>query len=191
MPASSPVHSAHGDPIGGGQPVHLGKLDSFDRKIVQVIQREGDLTSVQLGSRIGLSAASASRRLSRLWESGIIERVVQLVNAQVAGAPTLFIVHLEVDRDGGAQDAALLGWLSGEDAVQQAYFNTGEWNMTLLVCSHEMPQVEELVGRLVRENDGVRRSRTQIVTSAAKRSLFVPVPEGHKYRGRAPNKPRN
>lgn len=54
-------------------------LDSFDRKILSLIQEEGDLGPAELSVRIHLSPSQCSRRLQRLRAEGFIASVVTLL----------------------------------------------------------------------------------------------------------------
>jgi Lrp/AsnC family leucine-responsive transcriptional regulator len=48
------------------------KLDAFDRKILEALQRDGRLSNVQLADEIGLSASPCLRRVRLLEEAGVI-----------------------------------------------------------------------------------------------------------------------
>ncbi|MEO7168926.1 MAG: Lrp/AsnC family transcriptional regulator, partial [Sphingomonas sp.] len=65
-------------------------LDRFDRKLLQIVQREGDLTADVLADRIGLSASAVLRRLKRLRQDGVITANVMLVDPAKVGKPSFF-----------------------------------------------------------------------------------------------------
>ena len=56
------------------------QLDSFDNEILRIVQRNNLLSHAQIGARVGLSASSVRRRLTRLRESEVIEADVSIVN---------------------------------------------------------------------------------------------------------------
>jgi Lrp/AsnC family transcriptional regulator len=56
------------------------KLDLFDRKILAVLQEEGDISVADLGERVGLTASPCWRRIQRLEESGVIRKRVALLD---------------------------------------------------------------------------------------------------------------
>lgn len=47
-------------------------LDAIDRRVLRVLQEDGDLSAAELGARAGLSAAAAWRRVDRLERAGVI-----------------------------------------------------------------------------------------------------------------------
>ena len=49
------------------------KLDLIDRKILQIIQFDGEITNAQLSKDIGLSPAPTLERVKKLKKSGVIK----------------------------------------------------------------------------------------------------------------------
>ena len=55
-------------------------IDSFDKKILRIIQRNGRISNADLADEVGLSTSGCHRRLQRLIDEAIISSVVALVN---------------------------------------------------------------------------------------------------------------
>ena len=47
-------------------------LDRIDRKILDILQRQGRISMTELGSEIGLSTSPCAERVRRLERSGVI-----------------------------------------------------------------------------------------------------------------------
>ncbi|MBB3291714.1 DNA-binding Lrp family transcriptional regulator [Mitsuaria sp. BK045] len=58
----------------------MTKLDSIDRKILHVLQRDAAVQVSDLAAEVGLSTTPCWRRVQRLKESGVITRNVMLVD---------------------------------------------------------------------------------------------------------------
>jgi Lrp/AsnC family transcriptional regulator len=56
-------------------------MDKLDRKILELLQKDGGLTAAEVAERIGLSKAPCWRRIKRLEEEGVIKQTVALLNA--------------------------------------------------------------------------------------------------------------
>lgn len=54
------------------KPSKIGTLDRFDRKIIDILSREGRLSITDLAKRIGLSTSPCQVRLKRLQDQGYI-----------------------------------------------------------------------------------------------------------------------
>ena len=151
------------------------ELDDFDRRLLEIVQRDACLTSEELGARVGLSASAVPRRLQRLRSSGVIGATVAVVDPDKVGRPTFFVVGLEVERERPELLSRLRAWFAEEDAVQQAFYVTGNWDFILVIAARDVVAYDELMARLLADNPNVRRFNTNVALGVAKRRLLVPV----------------
>ena len=70
-------------------------MDKLDRKILELLQKDGGLTAAELAERIGLSKAPCWRRIKRLEEQGVIKQTVALLNARSLNLGTSVFVTLK------------------------------------------------------------------------------------------------
>jgi len=70
-------------------------MDRQDRKILDLLQKDGALTAAELAERIGLSKAPCWRRIKRLEEEGVIKQTVALLNARHLNLGTTVFVTLK------------------------------------------------------------------------------------------------
>jgi Lrp/AsnC family transcriptional regulator len=70
-------------------------MDKQDRKILELLQKNGALTAAELAERIGLSKAPCWRRIKRLEEEGVIKQTVALLNARLLNLGTTVFVTLK------------------------------------------------------------------------------------------------
>lgn len=150
-------------------------LDSFDRRILDIVQRDGELTADAIGERIGLSASATLRRLRRLKAEGAIAATVAIVDPATIGKPTFFIVALEIERERPELLAQLRRWFAGEDQVQQVYYVTGSADFVLIITAPDVNSYDALMARMIADNSNVRRFTTNVALGIGKRGLFVPV----------------
>lgn len=61
------------------------ELDSFDRKIIALLQEEGRLSVTELARRVGLSKTPCQVRLRRLIDTGVIAGFAAIVNSAKLG----------------------------------------------------------------------------------------------------------
>jgi Lrp/AsnC family transcriptional regulator, leucine-responsive regulatory protein len=60
-------------------------LDSIDRAILRVLQRDAKIQNIELAERVGLSPSPCLRRVRLLEEAGIIERYAAQLNPEMVG----------------------------------------------------------------------------------------------------------
>ncbi|HEB96896.1 MAG TPA: Lrp/AsnC family transcriptional regulator [Sedimenticola thiotaurini] len=73
------------------------ELDRTDRRILNLLQRDGRMTNAELAGRVNLSASACLRRVQRLEQSGVIDRYVLLVRQEAVGKPTSVFVEISLD----------------------------------------------------------------------------------------------
>jgi Lrp/AsnC family transcriptional regulator, leucine-responsive regulatory protein len=69
-------------------------LDSIDRRILNVLQKEGRASNADLAENINLSPSACHRRVQRLHSIGIIKNYVALLNNRSVGLPTTVFVEI-------------------------------------------------------------------------------------------------
>ncbi len=72
------------------------QLDVTDRRILQVLQREGRLSNADLAERISLSPSACHRRVQRLESEGYIASYAALLDARKLGRPTTVFVEISL-----------------------------------------------------------------------------------------------
>ncbi len=73
-------------------------LDPFDRRILEVLQKEGRISNQDLADRISLSPSPCLRRVRALEESGIITGYRAMVDAKSLGLTLMALIHISMDQ---------------------------------------------------------------------------------------------
>jgi len=73
-------------------------MDRYDRRILELLQKDGRLTNLELAEQIGLSPSPCLRRVRALEESGIIHGYHALLDAQKLGLTLTALVYISMDR---------------------------------------------------------------------------------------------
>ncbi len=74
------------------------KLDRIDRRILEAMQINGNISNLELADTVGLSATPCSRRVKRLEDSGIIKSNVTLLNQPMLGLKLTAYIGISMDR---------------------------------------------------------------------------------------------
>jgi len=150
-------------------------LDSFDRRLLELVQENSTQTAEQLAAAVPLSPSAIQRRLRRLREEGIILQDVAIVDPKKVGRPTFYIVALQVERERPELLASLKRCLADEGQIQQVFYVTGEADFVLVVTAADTESYDALMTRLVRENANVRRYTTNVALGVVKRGLEIVI----------------
>lgn len=127
-------------------------LDRFDRRILEALQRDGDLSNQALAERVGLSPSPCLRRVRALVEAGIIARRVALLDGRRLGLDLTVLVHISMDRHTPERFQAFEEKVKTFPQVQECYLITGqEADYQLKVVVPDMDRYQDfLLNRLTR-----------------------------------------
>jgi len=120
----------------------LEDLDSFDRRLLELMQVDSRLTGKQLAEKIGLSPATCLRRLQRLRRIKAIEREVAVLSSKFTEPHVRTLVHLTVARDRPDRIDQLRRKLLRLPQVERVFHVTGDDDFIVIVVC---PTMEDYV----------------------------------------------
>ena len=143
----------------------MTELDETDRAILRALSADGDLTSSQLGRRLGLSQPATWRRMRRLREAGVIAgRRLDLDAAQLGFGVTVFL----------GVKLATKGRVSLEDferavgaipEVQTVEHVLGLYDYRLRVVARDLADFERVLRRRILALPGVGNVEANVLLS--------------------------
>lgn len=148
-------------------------MDKIDRKILNLMQRDASRTNVEMADAVNLSPSSCLRRVQRLYKSGIIDRVVAILNPARTGRGIKALVMVELSLHGEQHMRRFLEIASAEEAVSQAYAVTGQSDVVLMMRLRDMEEFDTICDRLFRDQNNVARFVTMMVIRTAKEETAV------------------
>lgn len=83
-------------------------MDNIDRKICNIVQKDGKASSAEIASAVGLSVSSANERVRRLVSTGVITAWRGVLDPIHAGAKLCGFVLMDMAYDGEAEAVAAL-----------------------------------------------------------------------------------
>lgn len=151
----------------------LVELDSFDRRLLALLQEDSRQTGKELAEKVGLSAAACLRRVQRLRESGVIEREIAIVSPRYLGQRVLIFVLVSIARDRPDRDRLFMAEMQAQPEVTQCYHVTGDSDFMLAVRTADMEAYARFTERHMYE-PYVKRFESIAVLGEGKR--LPPVP---------------
>ncbi len=145
------------------------ELDELDKKILNVLQENADLTYAELGRMLGVSPSTVYMRLRKLKEKGFIKRIVAEVAPEPVGLNLRALIFLAIDV---RKYNDVVGKLSNITNVKAVYDVTGEWTLVseVYVKDHkELSEILDVIGAL----EGVQSTSTAIVLRVIKEDRKV------------------
>ena len=73
-------------------------LDTFDQKILRIIQLNGRISNADLADKVGISTSACHRRLQRLFNESVISSVVALIDEHAVHLKLTVFVEIKLLR---------------------------------------------------------------------------------------------
>ncbi|PWE53895.1 AsnC family transcriptional regulator [Metarhizobium album] len=150
-------------------------LDAFDRKILEILQRDNTTPQRMIGEAVNLSAPAVQRRIKRMTEDGVIRANVAIIDPAAVGQAITIFVEVEVISETAEQIEQAKQAFAACPEIQQCYYVTGEADFVLVIVVPSMADYEALTRRLFFGNNNVKRFRTFVAMDRIKVGLGVPT----------------
>jgi DNA-binding Lrp family transcriptional regulator len=150
-------------------------LDSVDRQLLTLLQADASRSNQALAEAAQISPATALRRVRRLTEQGVIERVVALVSPHTVPGSLTALVEVTLDRQGAEHLQAFEDLAVADPAVQQCYRVSPGPDLVLVVWAIDMAGYQAVVERLFTQHANVRNVRAFFSVKRAKFDPAVPL----------------
>ena len=151
------------------------KLDRFDAKILDALQRDGRLSVVDLAESIGLSATPCARRIKALESGGAIEGYAAVLNPARVGLAVLAIVQVKLTEHTDETVARFEREIQLMDEVTKCLAMTGSYDFILEVYGKDLEALSNVVLKKLIRVPNVRDLQSSVVLQTIKRTARIPL----------------
>lgn len=154
-------------------------LDGLDLRLLAQLQRDASLSNQALAEKMGVSPATAHRRVRRLAALGLVERIAAQLSPQRladAGLPVLqAVVEITLDIQAEERLDAFEARAVADEAVQQCWRVTPGPDFVLIVAVADMPAYQDFAARLLNLESNVRNVRAFFAVKRARFGSELPL----------------
>jgi Lrp/AsnC family transcriptional regulator, leucine-responsive regulatory protein len=155
------------------------KLDRFDAKILDALQRDGRLSVVDLAELIGLSPTPCARRIKALESEGAIEGYAAILNPARVGLAVLAIVQVKLTEHTDETVARFEREIQLMDEVTKCLAMTGSYDFILEVYGKDLEALSNVVLKKLIRVPNVRDLQSSVVLETIKRTVRIPLAHLH------------
>lgn len=150
--------------------------DSYDRRILDILQTEGRLTNAELAERIGLSPTPCLRRVKALEKSGAIKGYRAILDRAGVGLGLTVFVGLKVDGHRDENATAIQEALIAMPEVVSCHLISGETDFLLQVVVPDLASYERFLLGTLLKLPMVKDIRSNVVIRSVKENASLPLP---------------
>ena len=138
-------------------------MDRIDRKIIAQLQRDASIANSELADRVGLAPSSCLRRVRRLKDEGVIQRIVAITDGSRLGRGLKAVVTVEFSDHAASIRDDWADSLLDEPEVTQVYFVSGRTDAVVVLSFGRMEEFPDLSRRLFAERPEIQKFETMFV----------------------------
>lgn len=150
-------------------------LDELDKAILGELQKQGNLSTVELGKRIRLSTPAAHTRLKRLENRGYIQRYAAVLDYEKLGFDLLCFVHIALQLHQSDPVERIHNAIRQMPQVLECHHITGEYDLILKVAVKNRQDLEHFLMRQLTPLGGMSRIHTSLVLNQVKTTNALPL----------------
>lgn len=149
-------------------------LDSVDRKILQLLQKDAKLQVKDIAIRLNLTKTPVYERIKRLEREGIIDKYVAVVNRKKIAPSIMVFISGKLDVSRFEQTTEFYEAVEALPEVIDCYLMSGEYDFLMKVIVKDLDAYHEFYSRRLSQVPRVSYVNSSFVLNEAKRSTVLP-----------------
>ena len=153
----------------------MRELDRTDRKILDILQREGRISITELAEQVSLSATPCSERVKRLEREGVITGYHARINPAALGKTLLVFLEIRLSAKSGDVFDKVKQELMYVPEVMECHLVSGDFDYLVKARLSEMNEYRRLLGEILKRLPASAESHSYVVMEEIKESLYLPT----------------
>ncbi|AHM05356.1 PutR, transcriptional activator of PutA and PutP [Roseibacterium elongatum DSM 19469] len=145
-----------------------GLLDPFDRKILDVLSRDGRLPITEIARRVGLSKSPTQARLRRLERDGVILGYRALLDPAKLDRDHVAFVEVRLTDTREAALTAFNAAVQAAPEIEQCHLIAGQFDYLLKIRCRDMRAYRDVLAEVVSNLPYLASTSTHVSMQAVK-----------------------
>ncbi len=150
------------------------QLDEKNIRILQLLQENARMTTVDIAKVIGISVTRTYERIKRLEHEKYITNYVALLNARMLGKGMIVFSQVQLQAHGTAEVRLFEKEMVKLDEVM-VYHTTGECDYLVKICVKDMDEYGEFIHKKMSKLPNVGTIQSFVVLREAKKTLAYDI----------------
>ena len=155
-------------------------LDALDVRILDILQKNARITTLELAEQVGLSPTPCARRVKRLEDDGLIERYVTLLNSKKAGLDLSVFISVRLRNQTGETIDKFERSVRSMPEITECYLITGVQDYLLHLRVADVGALREFLRNRLVTLEGIAEAQSSIVLDTVKYTTALTLSEARK-----------
>lgn len=152
-------------------------LDKVDRKLLNLLQKNNQLSTKALADKVHISQPTCLRRIRELRQNGIISADISMVDPFAIGYGMLAFLEVSLNNQAEESMQEFERRMGSEPEVLQCYFVSGDYDYFLVVHVVDMDGYYQFVRRVISGSGNVRHFQSRFPMKRVKFSSQIAFDE--------------
>jgi Lrp/AsnC family leucine-responsive transcriptional regulator len=144
------------------------ELDKTDRRILAILQKNNQITNLELAERTHLSPPTCLRRVRQLRDQKVITADVSLVNPLLVDKNLFAIIEVVLERQIEKLQEEFEKKMEQSDEVMQCYMVSGHTDFLVIVQVADMQAFHRFVRKTLTDDPNIRNFHSLFAISRTK-----------------------
>ena len=143
-------------------------MDALDRKILSILQKDGQISMARLSDRIGLSLSACHRRVRNLEAEGKIAHYAARLNRKAVGLEIQVFIEVKLTSQRRDDIEAFEAAIGAMDDILECHLISGEFDYLMRVAARNTGDYETLYRNRLSQIPSVSQMKTLLCLSTVK-----------------------
>lgn len=153
---------------------HTG-MDRIDRRILEILQKRGRISNVELAREVNLSTTPCAERVRRLERTGVITGYQALVDPEKVGLSICIFVEVKLDHTTPEAFDRFQETIHDLPEVAECYMIAGEFDYLLKLMVSDVSVHRRFMNESLPRLRDVQQTRSYVVVEHLKHQLALPI----------------
>ena len=153
----------------------MQELDRIDRKILDVLQRDGRISITDLSQEVGLSATPCAERVRRLERNGVITGYHARVSPQAIGKNLLVFLEIKLAAKSDEVFEKIRKELLRMPEILECHLVSGDFDYLVKARLTEMSDYRRMLGEILQRLPASAASHSYVVMEEIKETFYLQV----------------
>ena len=151
------------------------RLDKIDRKILDILQRNGRITNVELAEMVGISAPPCLRRVRALEEAGFIKSYHAKLDQTALGYGVTVFAMVKLNSQAEADLQKFEAHVLSLPMVRAVHMLAGDMDYILKIVAKDWDSYQELLTRDLTTAPNVNSIKSSLAMRSVREYLGIPM----------------
>lgn len=150
-------------------------MDPIDRKILALLQTDGQLTHKQIAGELNLTITPVYERIKKLEREGFISKYVALLNPEKLGQSLVALTSISLKEHSREYIRKFESEIVKIPSVTECYHIAGQFDYLLKIMIKDMKAYQTVVIEQLASMENIANVNSSFVMTEVKRSTQIPL----------------